>query len=397
MEEIHKQITPILKDLMLLRPETSQELENIKHPSAKNLFEWLLNPHCSVREFIYIIGELKWSVLEFMKNQFIQCALDEYCYATIDIISAEVLAMKCTIIEGEWEELCWILVKENGIPFGYGYGTVKAPASKRLSDWILQIVQEPSLCPNPHLRFELIKLLSMVEFNQIQTIEAMLSACSTINSNYLMKSKLWTDNPGMNLISITCFYPEKECVLTFDEKISEQVMNAKVSSLYNIIHDVTHKYAINIKSYTQPIAIQGISVLLKNVNNRALAEYKDLYDVNKPLDDIISSIEDTCVILVGILSIFPKCCQSPHLIELTAKNIMLVMELAIIISRSEIYSLENIENLLKKLCNENNNTDMGLIKKVLINKDQFMSLRGLFQDYVSSDNQSFPNIRNFIL
>ena len=100
MAELDREMTPVLADLMTLGTEGNLGTGNVGYPAAKKLFDWLVEPNRTAEEFTYVLGPLKWHVLEIMMQNFRRYVYDDYCYGAVDIVAAEALAAKNLILGG---------------------------------------------------------------------------------------------------------------------------------------------------------------------------------------------------------------------------------------------------------------------------------------------------------
>ncbi|CAL4187303.1 unnamed protein product, partial [Meganyctiphanes norvegica] len=91
--------------------------------------------------------------------------------AVLCLAAAEALAVKCPILEGSWEYAAWMVV----------FIVESHELSGIVSNWIIKVIGNADICPNAHLRLELMSLLSKAKIdihNQTQAVEAVMSACS---------------------------------------------------------------------------------------------------------------------------------------------------------------------------------------------------------------------------
>ena len=174
-----RELTPIFATLSTLGPD------NDHHPTVSQLFNWLTDPQRTGDEFTYAIREVADDSSYVMEVHFPDYVyMEGYCMYQYKIV-AEALAAKCPVLEGSWEEAAWTLVfnTENR-----NYSNVSF--DPRLCAWTLHVIGDPDICPNPYLRYELIKLLTrMVDISACyatKAIESVLSACSYINLDYTM-------------------------------------------------------------------------------------------------------------------------------------------------------------------------------------------------------------------
>ena len=125
------------------------ESGNNQHPAVRQLFNWLVNPDRTGKEFTYVIGELADNVAYDVLD-----ADEDHMY--LCITAAQAMAVKYHVLEGAWEQAAWTLLIVAG---SRHHGSI---SSDYLSDWIIYLITDPDICPNPHLRYECIGLLTMV-------------------------------------------------------------------------------------------------------------------------------------------------------------------------------------------------------------------------------------------
>ena len=154
MAEVDRELTPIIAEM--LRLETDKDMlhlgtGNNLHPVVSQLSKWLQNPHRTGKEFTSIIEDLA-------------CKVMGKRYSSIWIylvkVAAEFLVAKCPKLEGSWEEAAWLLlyISQGYVGEKYGFDCHK------LSLWIIHVISDPNICPNPCLRNEIINIvLNMVK------------------------------------------------------------------------------------------------------------------------------------------------------------------------------------------------------------------------------------------
>ncbi|CAL4236300.1 unnamed protein product [Meganyctiphanes norvegica] len=318
MIELDREMSPILSEVVMLRSG------NKEHPAAKQLSNWLLEPQRTGEEFTYVVGPLRWH-LE-------QTGVDSYC---LNDISMEALAERCPILEGSWELAAWVLVRVAEVLM----------ASDRLSAWIIQVIGDPDLCPNPYLRFELVYLIDTMlnDYNRIQAIESVLSAFACINLEYLIESYDYQFHQ-MDIGAIL-FTLEKLSdggyLIKFDQKLSEQLVGAKRSRISDIVHEVSYTSAMNPTRYIQPRALHGLTALLQTISECAQADHRGLHVGGKR--SCSWKLVNLSRVLIHDLK---KSCQTSQLAELTTSCIMNVRELSELSSFRNTPSAKRFHNSL---------------------------------------------------
>ncbi|CAL4075046.1 unnamed protein product, partial [Meganyctiphanes norvegica] len=183
LASLERELTPVLAQLMTLPPR------NDHHPDVVWLYKWLAHPERSVEEFKHVVGKLQENVRLVMTRQFERytengCGGNSFYVARAGL---EALASRCPVLEGPWEQVTKdILSVYDYTKSGGWYG----PGSNKLNDWIIRIVADSALCPNPELRLQLLdlynKLLKINKGNRKRALESLMSAFS-----FLDRGKEW--------------------------------------------------------------------------------------------------------------------------------------------------------------------------------------------------------------
>ncbi|CAL4064023.1 unnamed protein product [Meganyctiphanes norvegica] len=184
---LDREMTPILAELMTLK--------NKNHSAFEQLFKWLVDPQRTGEEFYYIIGPLRQHVAKIMQEHFRQYVFNVDCLIKV---AMEALAVKCPTLEGPWELAAWTLVSESELYYKVwelesGLFTKEdfGPVSDHFSNWIICVIGDPDLCPNPYLRIELVSLLLLVDLglhNCTHAFESLLAAFDSVDLDYLQDS-----------------------------------------------------------------------------------------------------------------------------------------------------------------------------------------------------------------
>ena len=180
--ELDRELTPILAEVLMLKSG------NDHHPAIRQLFHWLTDPGRTGEEFTYVIGELADNVADDVRAEEGEPEEEDHMY--LCITAAQALAVKCPVLEGAWEQAAWTLLIVAGTRH---HGSI---SSEHLSAWIIYVITDPQICPNPYLRYECLGLLTLV-------LDLKLS-----NELYELRSKF-----------------EASC--QFDENLAEQMLAIK--------------------------------------------------------------------------------------------------------------------------------------------------------------------------
>ncbi|CAL4121797.1 unnamed protein product [Meganyctiphanes norvegica] len=412
--ELDKEITPILAELMTLGPGNDQ------HPAVSHLYNWLVNSQCTGEEFTYVIGELVFEVSMIMQLHFLEYLFDEKYCTFLCKISAEALAMKCHVLEGPWEQATWALVVL--IYFKHDtYGYEFSVASNCLCAWIVNVIGNADICPNPYLRYELMIMLTRT-FNidgceRRYAIESVLSACSSLNLEYLsvdvlkyhrshaIDSVLSTfptsnnDYQSANLlefqniklfdISIIFKILSKDgCLLEFDKKLAEQLLELKSSRCSAIIYDIGYCFAVNPSRFTEPRALYGLIALLKTLDGSLHQIYKEILKENYKIFSILMDLQSCCEFLYALISYFKASCQTIMLSDLVRSCISYILEIVIRINEDDDeFNNIMITNIIEKLAQLLR--DLPNISKALLTSPS----SGRIKSFVTNTNLYIENFQ----
>ena len=161
-----KDFMPILEEVILLDQQ--------EHPTNNHLFNRLVDPQYEACHFCYVLGVLAQRVYDQERNDFSHSMY-------LGNIAAEALAKRSPILEGAWEYAAWLVVKLNHVPCSKDEWT-----TSNTLNWIIKVIGNHDLCPNPYLRIELsILLLNMNSINghnQTLAADAFMAAWCSLNS-----------------------------------------------------------------------------------------------------------------------------------------------------------------------------------------------------------------------
>lgn len=358
---IEDTLTPTLEEVVALGPGNYQ-----RHPAISKLFKWLVDPQRTVHEFNYVVGPLGQYTFEYygrFKNLY------------LGLVAAEALAVRNPILDGPWKHTAWFVVWLNSeFCKEYNYGT----ASDNLSDWIIRMMGDPDICPNPYLRLEFMSMFgSMVCVNAKngkQAFEAVISTCSFFNDEYI-------ESINTNISKVTLYstirmlekFVAGGYLLAFDENLAH-ILKSQIS---NIICDVSCSYSL--KPYRNTgrqdmKMIIGLFYFTAGFAEQELERFRELSFY--PAQETV--IEDIAYALLVLITHFKKSCQTPQLVDLTAACVMDVLELVLLVNiarmnqKGEVYSktLHTTHKLLGELCDKNTGFNIALTPV-----GQIMSLR----------------------
>ncbi|CAL4111070.1 unnamed protein product [Meganyctiphanes norvegica] len=386
--ELDKELTPILAELVTLGPGNDQ------HPAVRDLFNWLVNSQHTGEEFAYVIGELVYKVCMIMEEHFFEYVYDiGYCTSLCKTAS-EALAMKCPVLEDSWELAAWalvMLIDNNHNKYDHDYSV----ASDCLTAWIIHVIGDPDICPNPYLRLELMILLTrkidIYGCKRTQAIESVLSACSSLNIEYISSvdmleyhkkhaiesvlSTFTTSNvdyqslylQGFRHIELNGIYnifkmlSQGVCLQNFDKKLANKLLEVQSSRCSAIIYDVGFCCAVNHKNLSQPRELYGLIALLKTIVGVLDQINKDIHKENNNMWHILAEMLMCSEVLFAlILRLFKATCQTPILSHLVRHCILYTLEIVILINVSlldefgqNMYKaiIRNLAQLLRDLPN----------------------------------------------
>ena len=315
-----RELTPILAELTTLQPG------NHDHPVRNQLFNWLVEPHRTVEEFLYASIILREHVYDIMDTHF-KHYLVEGTEIAISKIALEALAVICPTLKGPWEQVTWFLAglydwfdyPIERFKFGYPID-IYGPASKHLTNWLILIIGDSDLCPNIYLRFALLRLLCHTSdpkhCSQEQALETILSACSMLCMDY----------PDINLNIIQealTLTQAKKCLLNFDE----QLLGMEGSRLSALIYDVAYDAAVSPNKLANPMSFNGLSRLLVYLSGRARLAMSQGWQDMLP-GDLDADILNLRIILQKVKKYLPKSLQTPQLADQVATSIKDVEKLS---------------------------------------------------------------------
>ncbi|CAL4122270.1 unnamed protein product, partial [Meganyctiphanes norvegica] len=345
LDGLNYEMTTKLKKFMKLSPQIDH------HPIVRQLFNWLSNPQQSTAEdFIYVMGLVRQN-----------CNIDIGCsfylrYLGNVVIGA--LADRCPILEGSWEQATWSVLEfagrdEIGTQYSQRFPSIF------LSAWIIYVIGDPDICPNPQLRLKLLhlfmKLVIINDQNRTLALQSVMSAISSL--------KFELEEEHCNVMNTSLFNKTLEkftnhgYLLKLDKSLSKKLNDMKTFGQSAIIHDVSYIMRMNPNRFTYPIELQSITTLLKFTSRQAQAEYK-LFQGGHFIPDQSTSLNEISRLLRLLLCNFTKTCQMPHLIEISTLCIIDVVELVVLVNGSQfveqgypfIQSLLNCEEILNEFC-----------------------------------------------
>ena len=305
-EDLGRDFMPILKELIL---RDQQE-----HPSSNHLFNRLVDPQCTAYHFNYVLGVLAQRVHDQDGNDFSHSS-------NLGKIAAEALAKRNPILEGAWEYAAWLVVKRNPVPCSKDEWT-----TSNTLNWIIKVIGNHDLCPNPYLRIELsILLLNMNSINghnQTLAADAFMAAWCSLNSleitNYAsscLPGSFFTMNP-CQIIRILKLLNKGGYFTALDLQTSLE-LNAAISYRLSSILNVNYKYGLHPSKSTEPMGYLFISALLKYIAE--YASQSNLHGCDK-------SIAATSKAFKLMVACFENCCKMPKLIHITFMAFEPVME-----------------------------------------------------------------------
>ena len=346
--DIDRELTPLLVDLMTLGPQS----EN--HPVFRQLLKWLVNPQRTANDINYVIGPLGAHVEFVMVYNFCNNTYDPHLFFVyLGQVAAEALALKSPILEGPWEHTAWLVV--NMLRFYDDKGGLRRP-SDHLTAWIIKMIGDSNLCPNPHLRIELMFLFDMVPLdknNSPQATEAVMSACSGLSIEYL--SGVW--NSGF--VFMMDFYHffrifkkviENGSLPMYALKLSKCLNEGNNMRLSERKHDVSYRHAFNSIKHTEPGELRSLIALINTFAGyvRKALEWRSFGEEKK-----IRFIYD---VFQTLIYNFESCYKMPQLIQPTAMLAINVLEFILKGYKLHNNSLElyvqATDRLLKKILTE---------------------------------------------
>ena len=291
MVELDREMKPILEDLMIVGPCKAQ------HPKVKHLFNWLRDPRRTVDEFIYVIGPLA----EHVRKE-----MDE-CFIYLGKIAIEALAVKSPVLEGQWEVAAWVALGLVSVYYLDYFGFV----SDHTSAWIINVISDADICPNVDLRIEFMGLIASMHIND----EDMITTLSHHNKTLVFEAL-------MSISSELEAYFERKCDYGMFSRIhlSEITLILEILARDQILLKVDEALAVKLQDVkiSTVLAALPIDTELKELYTLiALLNFCKSYRESAPYKH-----EEVSSLFHVIISNFPKCCQMPQLIFITASCIV---------------------------------------------------------------------------
>lgn len=216
----------------------------------------------------------------------------------LGIAAVEALATRSHVLVGPWETLAWLALVSN---YFYKPG-INNFASDVFSNWLINVIGDIHLCPNSHLRFQLLYLLknmvSPSDYNQITTLNSLVSVCSIVSSDYI-----WGDINVYTLMDL--FTKFNRDILNIDEIISKVLVNDVNSRVSSFVRDVSYIHSMNPNKYSR----KPEEISLKALLNTTLEIIQT--DVNT--NDITAHLYP---ILILFRTLY-RSLQTPQLIDVT--------------------------------------------------------------------------------
>ena len=337
--DIDRELTPLLVDLLTLGPQS----EN--HPVFRQLLKWLVNPQRTANDINYVIV---WMVYNLCNNTYVPHIFFVY----LGQVAAEALALKSPILEGPWEHTAWLVV--NLLRFYDDKGGLQRP-SDHLTAWIIRMIGDSNLCPNLHLRIELMFLFDMVPLdknNSPQATEAVMSACSGLSIEYL--SGVWNSGFVFKMDFYHFFRIFKKVIENghlpmYALKLSKCLNEGNNMRLSERKHDVSYRHAFNSIKHTEPGELRSLIALI----NTSASYVRKALEMRSFEEKKIRFIYDIFQMLIYN---FEPCYKMPQLIQPTAMLAINVLEFILKGYKLHNNSLElyvqATDRLLKKILTE---------------------------------------------
>ena len=322
-EQIKEELKTTIEKLANLKSRDNQ------NPAVRNLFNWLVNPQRTGEEFHYVVDELA-SEVYYDTDQVMPSYVseDDYCMYLYRI-AAEALAVICPVLEGPWEKGAWSLLEKTSEEYCKDdYGV----ASWRLTSWILQVITNSDLCPNPELRLHLMALLSnmvdLKQWNGDQVIHAILTGLASVEVGHIYSQvynpEVENQTGVAHVLSSLGWYGY---LSKYDVRLFRQLTNVKASRCLAVLTDFRQPRAIDSPKLVEPIALDGLISLLK-ATSRCLQEISKSGGYYGAYTD---EVDTAASVLCTLLSNFRYSCQTPRLVKLSASCIMNLLKLIFLI------------------------------------------------------------------
>ncbi|CAL4120380.1 unnamed protein product [Meganyctiphanes norvegica] len=360
-EDLNIEMRPILEKITDLGPGENRDA------AMSQLSSWLKDEKRNVEEFNYVVGPLGMQVCDYyydyMRAEGLLRIRDRFCacrfFACQALEAAEALVVESPVLKGPWEHLAWFAIYLRIIRL-----QEFVPASNSYCEWIIQMMGNSDLCPNPYLRLEFLQIFALkvcvITNNQTQAFESVMSVCSSVHMKEFIFSNQYVGSMYLGCI-IEAFKKlnKDEYLQAFDQQLSDKL----VIQISVMIKDVSCLYGLNPNRSTYIYEIKVITSLFETTSANAQQELNRLLDIHANPDYEIDIIEDISDALLILITCFKKSCQTPQLVNVTALCIIDVLEVTMLfyITMITMYPhrsqpdfnpeyLSTIDQLLGKLC-----------------------------------------------
>ena len=328
-KSIDKELNPVLDRLMSTQPDFTN------YQDVEYLCKWLTQPTRRVEEFRYVLRDM---FADFK----MEYGCDSSTIYTAKTIT-EALAIRCPILEGSWAMVVWHLINEFEKHRQVNLA-IYGSSSSILSTWIIQVVGETDLCPDPELRLNMLLLfrtfVKIDHTNYKQALKSLLSLCP------LLDQQGDTNNEPLTADIIDCLklFMEGKYLQHFSLDLAQKLRQYRNMRKAILHHDFTQDYSIGLKTISQPRDPLSIIALLRWASGKTLREYNAFqndpnYEVN--LSNILSPYR-----LSFLLKSFRPVLQEPELINITSDVVMDVIEAMVMV----IWSMDGSSIFIKADC-----------------------------------------------
>ena len=285
-------------------------------------------------------------------------------------IALEILAAKCSDLNGKWELAAWVtlnILEDNTKYDSDTYGFV----SMHTSTWIIRMIGDAELCSNEHLRIEMIPLIMVItlnEHNKVLAFESILSACTNLDMQFVTESYYgrFSNVDLQSIILIIETINEDGYLTKYDQYFAE-------------------------KTIKDPKVVNGLTAPIKAIGDYAKIENRDIWEDSLPLKyrrgpDL--SFQMTSIMKM-LITIFKKSYFLEQLISYTASCTVAVLSFIIWLNlastsrnlRLDNISIADLEGLLQELGGGATDllpTPLGR-RMIRMNSDYLKSIQGLMK------------------
>lgn len=419
---IEYEVSPVLARVLMLPPG------NDRHPDVVWIFNWLAETERISEEFLYVVIDLRQALQRtidlwvYKNNQVSMEILDEYVmplptdrYQSFPIVrrhlakllnkngkqghfyvikaAAEALAARNSVLVGT-------SMRAGSLTYLQLKGSRFVPLDM-LSNWIIQVVGDPTLCPDIHMRFRMLQLYTkrMVKIddsNRKQALVSLLTACASLADQH----NGWSISVS-DIIGCLRLFEEDDFgnayLFDCDQEIAKKVRFHRKVLLYDSFHK--YSYSMGNKVNIPPSELNGIIAIIRYMSANAKQSYQDFQEEYNAA--ILRLVNNSLSGLVLLYRNFTHVLLDPLVFHVMIDAIIVVMEATVMImwevTQEENYNpskscLYYFDELLDNLCERPEDVDYYYTDETFIGQEIMKRYKSTFskirahvdKDFISS-------------